>query len=143
MHCNSPQDREELYNLRHSQARNVIERIFGVDKRKFGVLVATPEYPIETQAKLVSAVAALHNFIAIYDPNDKYQYERIGRNVRRNAGGEDSDDEDDEDEDDMDDGALGGDATTAERRRASALRDSIAQRMWDDYQRVLQQREQV
>jgi len=72
MHCNSPQDQEELYNLRHLQACNVIKQIFGVDKCKFGVLVATPEYPIEIQAKLVSAIAALHNFIAIYDPNNKY-----------------------------------------------------------------------
>lgn len=30
-----PQNREELYNLRHASARNVVERIFGVVKRRF------------------------------------------------------------------------------------------------------------
>jgi hypothetical protein len=45
-HC--PQNKEELFNLRHSQARNVIERRFGIDKRRFGLMTACPEYFLET-----------------------------------------------------------------------------------------------
>jgi hypothetical protein len=33
-----PQNREELFNLRHSMLRNVVERTFGVAKKRFGVL---------------------------------------------------------------------------------------------------------
>ncbi|KAF7371821.1 putative nuclease HARBI1-like protein [Mycena venus] len=68
-----PKTPQELFNLRHSQARNVIERIFGIAKRRFAIFDATPEYPIETQAMLVPAVAAvaLHNFIRIHDVTDE------------------------------------------------------------------------
>jgi len=50
-----PQDYKELYNLRHSQARNIIERIFGVAKKHFVILRETNEYYMLTQAKVVSA----------------------------------------------------------------------------------------
>ena len=33
-------------------------------------MVATPEYPVRTQAKLVPALCVLHNFIHTYDPED-------------------------------------------------------------------------
>jgi hypothetical protein len=32
-----PETKEKLFNLRHSSARNVIERIFGVVQKKFKV----------------------------------------------------------------------------------------------------------
>ena len=35
---NAPQTKEEIFNLRHSSLRNVVERIFGVYKRKFQCL---------------------------------------------------------------------------------------------------------
>ena len=34
-----PQNKEELFNLRHSSLRNAIERIFGVIKKRFPILV--------------------------------------------------------------------------------------------------------
>jgi hypothetical protein len=33
-----PANREELYNLRHSSARNAVERIFGILKQRYVVL---------------------------------------------------------------------------------------------------------
>lgn len=33
-------------------------------------MVATPEYSIQTQAKIVHAICALHNFVRIHDPED-------------------------------------------------------------------------
>src|ERR1700731_2614135 len=66
----SPRNYQELFNLRHTQLRNIIERIFGVFKKRFKVLVIPQEYNIKTQAKLVSALAVLHNFIRIHDPED-------------------------------------------------------------------------
>ena len=59
----SPKDKKELFNLRHAQARNVIERIFGVLKRRFRILLLAPEYNIEIQNRIPAALAALHNFI--------------------------------------------------------------------------------
>lgn len=56
---------EELFNLRRAQLRNVIERIFGVLKRQFHLLVSRPEFTYEQQALIV---AALHNFLRIHSP---------------------------------------------------------------------------
>jgi len=63
-----PQYHKELYNLRHSQAQNVVERIFGVAKKH--ILWETNEYPMPTQAKIVSACGVMHNFIQTYDPDE-------------------------------------------------------------------------
>ena len=38
-----PRNYKELYNLRHASARNVVERIFGVLKRRFRLMVAAPD----------------------------------------------------------------------------------------------------
>ena len=64
----SPQNYKELYNLRHSQARNIVERIFGVAKNHFVILRETNDYPMLTQAKIVSACGVIHKFIGTYDP---------------------------------------------------------------------------
>ncbi|KAF0702591.1 hypothetical protein AaE_015832 [Aphanomyces astaci] len=45
-----PQSPKELYNLRHAQQRNCIERIFGVLKKRFRILVTAPEYPFPSQS---------------------------------------------------------------------------------------------
>ncbi|GLB38366.1 putative nuclease activity [Lyophyllum shimeji] len=50
-----PRDYKELFNLRHSQARNAVERIFGIVKRRFTLINAAPEYSIHTQSKIILA----------------------------------------------------------------------------------------
>ena len=40
-------------------------------KKRFRVLLLPQEYPIEMQVRLVSALAALHNIIRVYDPDDR------------------------------------------------------------------------
>ena len=65
-----PQNYKELYNLRHSQAWNVVERIFGVANKHFAIIQETNEYPMPTQAKIVSACGVMHNFIQTYDPDE-------------------------------------------------------------------------
>ncbi|XP_042477251.1 putative nuclease HARBI1 [Macadamia integrifolia] len=59
----SPSDKKELFNLRHSQLRNVIERSFGLLKSRFKILKNQPEYPFKTQARIVLACVLLHNHI--------------------------------------------------------------------------------
>jgi hypothetical protein len=67
-HRNRPQNREELFNLRHAQLRNVIEWIFGVKKQRFWVLISRPEMAYHQQALMVGAAAMLHNFLHIHEP---------------------------------------------------------------------------
>jgi hypothetical protein len=38
-----PVNKEELFNLRHAQARNVIERIFEVLKKRWDILNQAPQ----------------------------------------------------------------------------------------------------
>jgi hypothetical protein len=111
-----PKNKEELFNLRHSSARNVIERIFGVLKRCFRVLLLAPEYSLEIQARIPAALCAIHNFICIHDPIDEVMYT---------------------DDDDSNNGVVSNDdtieAVAAEADQPLARRDRIAQQMWDDY----------
>ena len=97
-------------------ARNVIERIFGVLKRRFRILVVPPEINMSLQARVPAALAAIHNFIQEHDPLDF----------------------DDEDILDPDPGTCvgelaGGLPRAAERERANHRRDDIAKRMWAQY----------
>ena len=70
---------KELFNLRHAQARNVIERIFGVLKQRFRILLLPPRYPLDFQPRIPVALCALQNFIQKIDknegaiPNDPFQ----------------------------------------------------------------------
>ena len=68
-----PANKEELFNLRHASARNVIERIFGVIKRCFRILLLPPEYSIDIQAYIPVALCVIHNIIKSHsdpDPED-------------------------------------------------------------------------
>jgi hypothetical protein len=69
-----------MHQIKHSSGRktlrnfliirNVIERIFGVVKRHFKVLVVAQEYSLDRQSQLISALSVLHNFILANNPND-------------------------------------------------------------------------
>jgi hypothetical protein len=118
-----PANYKELYNLRHSQARNVIERIFGVAKLRWRVLAQGSRFSIRIQAAVVYAVAVLHNFCAIFDPDTPddlppaSQAEPDGQTMSTPSS-----------------------ITRAESIRASAKRDEIAQAMWVSYQSELERR---
>lgn len=113
-----PQNKEELFNLRHSSARNAIERIFGVLKRRFRILLIAPEYTLEVQARIPAALASLHNFISIHNPHDQpISSTTTGTNNVQMYN-----------DDDDDFTSIG-----AERDNTDLRRDRIAQKMWDDY----------
>ncbi|XP_042050714.1 protein ALP1-like isoform X2 [Salvia splendens] len=59
----APQNAAELFNLRHSKARNVIERSFAVLKMRWGILRSASFYPIDVQTGLIIACFLLHNYI--------------------------------------------------------------------------------
>ena len=58
-----PRTKEELFNLRHAQLQNAIERAFGVLRHRFRILNTAPEYSLDIQAQLILVLCALHNFI--------------------------------------------------------------------------------
>jgi len=115
--------------MRHSSARNVVERIFGILKRRFRILLIPPEYDMTIQALIPPALAALHNFIRQFDPEEIHIYD---------------DDDDDDDDESLEFqvaphpevvGELGrGMVTPAETTRANRRRDEIAHNMWEQYE---------
>jgi hypothetical protein len=123
MDCFRPKTKEELFNLRHASLRNVVERIFGVLKRRFRILLLAPEYSFEIQARIPAALAALHNFIQV-------------NSLDRTDDGVDDDDNPGLYAVDFP-GVLG---VPDENGVMHALRDKIAQEMWDDYQRCIRER---
>lgn len=117
MLCFRPQTREELFNLRHASARNVVERVIGVLKGRFDILQRAPQYDMEVQIRIPSALCALHNFIRRYDPDDITP--DAEPKLQAFDGGE---------------GSLGnGPANQDAREQANSRRDEIAQQMWEDY----------
>ncbi|RPA90866.1 hypothetical protein L873DRAFT_1716403, partial [Choiromyces venosus 120613-1] len=60
-----PQNVKELFNLRYSSLKNVVERIFGALKVQFHILLKPMWYDLETRAKIICALYCLHIFIRI------------------------------------------------------------------------------
>jgi hypothetical protein len=128
-HCR-PANKEELFNLRHAQARNVIERIFGVLKRRFRILLIGPEYSVKFQAKIPSALCAIHNFIHRHDPKEG---ELPGGDPEHSNVGSNAGDEGVQQMNYAEHGVP---------EEVTARRDRIAQAMWESYQRILEARRQ-
>jgi hypothetical protein len=107
------------FNLRHASLRNVIERIFGVIKRKFKILSQMAEYSIDTQVALIPALCSLYNFIRQYE-GDKV---------------EDIELEEEAEEDVEDLKAI--DIRGSGNKYMNEKREEIAQQMWKDYQEYI------
>jgi hypothetical protein len=139
--CNSsnshvrPKTPEELFNLRHAQARNIVERIFGILKRRWALFNRAPEYPIQTQAMLVAAIAALHNFIRIHDGEDNADSLGPESDGSQRVGAESSslDAFVDLEPREIAPEELGMYISEEEKVRAAARRDRIKDQMWADY----------
>lgn len=58
-----PNTPEEFFNMKHSSARNVIERLFGSIKNRWAILRSPSYYPIKIQNRIIMACCLLHNFI--------------------------------------------------------------------------------
>lgn len=126
MYFTSPINKEELFNLRHAQARNVIERIFGVLKRRFRILLIGPEYDVKIQAQIPAALCSIHNFIRIHDPQQEAM-----------LGEEDQVNHVDAGDDNVQ--QIGFVEANDANNPVVERRDTIAQAMWNDYQQILQE----
>ncbi|XP_050277871.1 uncharacterized protein LOC126719344 [Quercus robur] len=63
---------KELFNLRHASLRTVIERVFGVFKKRFPIIASTiePNYYVDTQNEIILACCMLHSYLMGVDPNE-------------------------------------------------------------------------
>ncbi|KAL4367185.1 hypothetical protein GQ457_05G027840 [Hibiscus cannabinus] len=66
-----PKGKEELFNMRHSSVRNVIERSIGVLKKRFAILRDMPNYPLRKQRYIPKACCTIHNFIRLEAEKDE------------------------------------------------------------------------
>ncbi|WVZ83569.1 hypothetical protein U9M48_030701 [Paspalum notatum var. saurae] len=72
--AHDPKCPKELFNHRHSQLRTTVERAFGALKNRFKILSNKPFVPLKSQAKVVIACCALHNWI-LDDGPDEFIYD--------------------------------------------------------------------
>ncbi|KAL8460816.1 hypothetical protein ACS0TY_032355 [Phlomoides rotata] len=59
----SPQNPREFFNMKHTRARNVVERTFGLLKMRWGILRSPSWYSVKTANQIIMACCFIHNFI--------------------------------------------------------------------------------
>jgi len=113
-----PQNARELFNHRHSSLRNVIERTFGVLKKRFPIIGSgtEPHYSLDTMPKIILACCILHNFLREVDNDqailDEVDQELMEQDVEPSVSHPREDD----------------------YRLGSQIRDCISNEMWMNYQ---------
>ncbi|KAK2661247.1 hypothetical protein Ddye_007780 [Dipteronia dyeriana] len=73
----APRNHEEYVNMKNSQASYIIERCFGLLKKRWAILRSHSFYPIRFQGRMIIACALLHNFIRMYMHVDLEEYTPI------------------------------------------------------------------
>jgi len=121
-----PANKEELFNLRHASARNVVSQTVDILKQRFRILLSSSEYDINIQARIPVALCAIHNFIRSHDPDDEGTLPE---------GNFSSDDENHACHQGQVTTVTAGDSQ--ELDDANMMRDHIAKAMWDDYQHAI------
>ncbi|KAJ4814914.1 nuclease [Rhynchospora pubera] len=113
-----PENSKELYNLRHSSLRNVVERCIGVVKKRFPIIASgtEPSYDEDTVSDIFFACCMLHNFLMGVDPDERLIAEVDNELMH---------------------GEIESNRTVVSRsenyREGERIRDNIALRMWTDY----------
>ncbi|XP_071724774.1 uncharacterized protein [Rutidosis leptorrhynchoides] len=79
-----PLTKEELFNLRHDVARNIIELCFEMLKMRWAILRSSTWYDMRSYNKIVLACCSLHNLIRKEMARD-YAEEECKEANRRNA----------------------------------------------------------
>ncbi|KAF7377355.1 putative transposase [Mycena sanguinolenta] len=115
----------------------LLNEFFGVIKHRWTILTRPPHYDMKVQAKIPSALVALHNFILEHDEEDIDRWildEGAEDNLRGARRAQE-----------IDFGRLSttGRVSAAEKERAEKTRDEIAKAMWEDYQEYLDTRMDV
>ncbi|XP_042484831.1 uncharacterized protein LOC122065097 [Macadamia integrifolia] len=124
----SPADKKELFNLRHSRLRNIIERAFGLLKSRFKILKSQPEYSFKTQARIVQACVMIQNHIltqnSVQEEEEWLEQENAVTSENTNEEVEDNDENSDKDSD-VDD--------EDDNFDQDQFREEMADYMWNDW----------
>lgn len=96
-------------------------------KQWFRILLLAPEYNLDIQARIPVTLCAIHNFIHIHDPGEGTILEE--RDLHN------QDDHIHEVAEDLEE--------LEQRTGMAARRDQIAYEMWEDYQQILAERDDV
>ncbi|XP_026419492.1 uncharacterized protein LOC113315431 [Papaver somniferum] len=67
-----PRTAEELFNMKHCRARNVIERVFGLLKMRWAILRSPSWYPVNIHCRFIMACCLIHNLIRKEMPMDEF-----------------------------------------------------------------------
>ncbi|XP_019435839.1 PREDICTED: putative nuclease HARBI1 [Lupinus angustifolius] len=121
---NPPRTPQELFNNRHPSFRNVVERAFGVLKKRFPIIASGTEsnYGIKTQSRIIIACCILHNYLVGIDPvEDKELLAEVDAEIYCESVAQY-------------DGALTNDNDEEHARLGENLRNSIAAAIWTYYQ---------
>jgi len=119
-----PQNPKELFNLRHAQLRNHIERAIGVLKMRYPILKAASAYDIETQVDISVACCLTHNFIRLHNGDASLVHGATTDINQSNM--TDVPEGDDQYSNDVP-------AFNNLRQAGNEMRDHIANMMWEDY----------
>uniref|UniRef100_A0A2N9HGQ6 DDE Tnp4 domain-containing protein n=1 Tax=Fagus sylvatica TaxID=28930 RepID=A0A2N9HGQ6_FAGSY len=119
-----PQNAKELFNLRHASLRNVIERAFGVLKKRFPIIGSTtePTYSVDTQTEIILACCIIHNYLMVVDLDERLIAE-VDEELLQQSHHETKAHAPREDDEDA--------------RQGEILRDSIALAMRQDYDTII------
>jgi hypothetical protein len=115
-----PENSKELFNLRHASLRNVIERIFGVIKRKYQILNTPSEYSIDTQTLIIISCTALHNWVRLIEGKEADFWLDTESNVTRDI-----------------EPVVAYPESSTSSKKMDQFRDQLAEQMWIDYQNYI------
>lgn len=122
---NPPRTSRELFNHRHSSLRNVVERAFGVLKKRFPIIASgtEPTYGIKTQNRIIISCCILHNYLMMVDPDEELLVE-VDEEIGNQSAPQNVD------------AHLGDNENEEHTHLGENLRNSIADAMWTDYTTV-------
>ncbi|XP_018372887.1 PREDICTED: putative nuclease HARBI1 [Trachymyrmex cornetzi] len=80
---NPTSDKEERYNMIHGKTRRIVERTFGIWKRRFPCLSRGLQTRLITSTTIIIACAVLHNDSLIYNDIMEEEEEEI-ENINQN-----------------------------------------------------------
>ncbi|PKA48780.1 hypothetical protein AXF42_Ash018722 [Apostasia shenzhenica] len=110
---------EEMFNHRHAQLRNIVERTFGIWKNRFSILKNMKLFSLNVQADIVMAYAIIHNYISQFHLSDTYLHVNIG-----------SEDDDYGTNQNFDESILEGMIGVGDSNKGVILRTKIKNKMW-------------
>ena len=115
----------------------MVERIFGVLKKRLAILVIPPHFAMDIQVRIPPGLAAIYNMIVQLDP---VAVEDMNAELDEENGPPDPN----HGVPPCNDAHLAsGPITAAEEHQAAEKWDRIAAQMWQDYQRIVQARQQL